>query len=202
MLLRRYNDEMSQRRFVILDRDGTLNELGNPYITEVAQFVLLPGATDGLRELHLLGLGLVLVTNQSAVGRGFLELTRLDEIHQRMEELLAAESIRLDGVYFCPHAPEAECLCRKPRTALVESASRELGFNPAHAFVIGDDYKDIALGHAVGATTFFVRTGRVDTLAEADHAAPPQYVVEDLRAAAAVIRKLVTSAEGMRSFEP
>lgn len=182
---------MRRRRFVILDRDGTII-VERHYLCDPRQVELLPGAADGLRRLQRLGLGLVVITNQSAVGRGFIEQTHLDLIHQRLYQLLAAEGVRLDGLYVCPHLPEAGCPCRKPRTGLVELAAKELNFRPQASFVIGDQACDIELGRRVKATTMLVRTGYGAQVA-AGHDVAPDYVVEDLRQAAQLIERLLAA---------
>lgn len=177
------------RRFVVLDRDGTVI-VERHYLSDPRLVELLPGAAAGLRALRDLGLGLVVITNQSAIGRGFFDQARLHAIHRRFSELLRVEGVRLDGIYVCPHRPEARCACRKPGTALLERAARELRFDPRSSFVIGDKACDIELGRKVGATTFLVRTGYgAQTLA--DLALAPDYVVDDVRHAASVIRTLL-----------
>lgn len=178
---------MPCRRFVALDRDGTLITERH-YLSDPDQVELLPGAAEGLRQLRTIGLGLVVITNQSAIGRGLFDEARLEQIHQRLRELLAAEGVQLDGIYFCPHRPDEDCACRKPRTGLMELAARELGFDPAAAFVIGDKPCDIELGRNVGATTFLVRTGYG---AQHEGATPADYVVDGLEEAARVIRELL-----------
>jgi len=170
----------SKRRFVALDRDGTIIVERN-YLSDPAAVELLPGAAAGLRRMAEMGLGLIVVTNQSGIGRGMFDEKRLGEIHARMNELLAAERVRLDGIYYCPHRPEDGCQCRKPRPGLIERAARELGFDAKELFVIGDKECDIELGQRAGAKTILVMTGygaehpsdalrpdwRVDSLAQA-----------------------------------
>lgn len=184
---------MSQRRFVVLDRDGTIN-IEREYLSDPCQLELLPGTVHGLRHLMKLGLGLVVITNQSGVGRGYFDRTRLDLIHQRLCALLTAEGIQLDGIYVCPHHPRDGCTCRKPQPELLEKAAREHQFKPDEAFVIGDKVIDIELGQQVGAITLLVRTGyggQVATLAAAQPTVPWDYVVDDLENAAAVIERLL-----------
>jgi D-glycero-D-manno-heptose 1,7-bisphosphate phosphatase len=113
------------RPFAILDRDGTIIHERH-YLSEPSQVELLPGAAAGLRQLRALGFGLVIVTNQSGLSRGFFDWTRLSQIHARLSQLLAAEDVRLDGIFVCPHLPEHDCRCRKPRPALVTRAAAAL----------------------------------------------------------------------------
>ena len=177
------------RRFAILDRDGTI-VVEKHYLSDPDHVELIEGAAEGLRKLQALGLGLVVVTNQSAIGRGLFDAAQLAAVHRRMHELLEAEGVRLDGVYVCPHHPETACLCRKPHAGLVQRAARELGFELAGCFVIGDKACDIDLGRGVGAMTFLVRTG-YGAQAARDASVMPTYVVDDLRHVAQVIAGLL-----------
>ncbi|HEX7253109.1 MAG TPA: HAD family hydrolase [Thermoanaerobaculia bacterium] len=183
------------RRCVLLDRDGTI-VFERGYIRDPEEIELLPGAAAALRRLAQSGLPLAVVTNQSAVGRGLLTEARLEEIHQRLRELLAAEGVALAGIYFCPHVPEEGCACRKPGTALLERASRELGFLPSESFVIGDKDCDIELGQRAGATAILVRTGYGDEVAQ-DASVFPDYVADDLAEAASIIERLVAPSPSL-----
>ncbi|WP_027157464.1 D-glycero-alpha-D-manno-heptose-1,7-bisphosphate 7-phosphatase [Methylobacter luteus] len=180
---------MNKRRFVLLDRDGTLIVERN-YLSDPAEVQLLPGAASGLRKMSELGLGLAVITNQSAIGRGFIDELRLKQIHNRMCELLQQENISLDGIYFCPHLPEDNCDCRKPNVALPNIAASELGFNVRDSFVIGDKECDIDMGRRLGATTFLVLTG-YGKKTDANRAARPDYVAADLDQAAIMIDRLL-----------
>lgn len=177
-----------QSQFVILDRDGTIN-LECDYLSHPDQLQLLPNAAAGLRQLAALGLKLIVVTNQSGIGRGYFDEQRLAEIHAQLNRLLLAEGVGLAAIYHCPHTPDAACDCRKPLPALVQRAARDFGFDPRDAFVIGDKPSDIALGKNVGATTFLVRTGYGARSTQADPS--PDHVVEDLAAAADVISHIL-----------
>lgn len=184
---------MTRRRFVVLDRDGTLIVERN-YLAAPEQVQLLPGAADGLRQLTELGLGLVVVTNQSGIGRGYFDQRTLDLIHGRMRELLADGGVVLNGIYSCPHTPEGACTCRKPQPGLIDAAVQALDFDPAASLLIGDKPCDIELGKRIGARTFLVRTGYGATV-EAEGTATPDFVVDDLVGAARVIRNLLQSGE-------
>lgn len=180
---------MARRRFVVLDRDGTMI-VEKHYLSDPEGVELLPRVVGGLRHLSALGLGLVVVTNQSGIGRGLFDTTCLARIHRRLCALLAAESIHLDGIYFCPHTPEDDCACRKPGTGLLQRAAQELDFDPEAVFVIGDKPCDIELGQRVDATTFLVRTGYGAQVA-ADATVSPDYLVDGVWEAAQVIESLL-----------
>ncbi len=168
------------RRFVLIDRDGTLNVEKN-YLSDPAQLELVPGAAAAIRRLNRAGYGICVVTNQSGIARGYFSLDRVAEIHARLAELLAAEGAAVDGVYICPHGPDDDCTCRKPLPGMIEQAAADHGFDPALAVVVGDKEADIGLGKAVGATTILVRTGYGRQVEAAGSAA--DYVVDDLPAA-------------------
>lgn len=173
------------RRFVLLDRDGTIN-VERHYLSNPDEMALYPGVGRALARLRALGLGLAVVTNQSGIARGYFDNDMLARIHDRMTELLGAETVVLDGIYVCPHGPDEDCACRKPRPGLALAAARDLGFDPAKAFVVGDKLADIALAGAIGAPGILVRTGH-GREEEAKAAPLARAVVDDLPAAAAWI---------------
>jgi D-glycero-D-manno-heptose 1,7-bisphosphate phosphatase len=179
-------------RFVLLDRDGTINEEVD-HLAHPDQVALIPGAPAALRDLRSAGLGLAVLTNQANVGRGLLSPERLEEIHARLVELLEEEGVRIDGLYVCPHAPEDGCDCRKPRAGLALRAAADHGFRPAEAFVVGDHAADMGLGRAIGATTILVRTGHGEDELAAGADAQADHVVGDLSEAAGVILDIVLS---------
>jgi D-glycero-D-manno-heptose 1,7-bisphosphate phosphatase len=178
------------RRFVLLDRDGTINAERH-YLSHPHQLSLLPGAAAGLRALRELGLGLVVVTNQSGIARGYFDHARLSAIHDRLHELLGSAGVELDGIYFCPHGPDENCLCRKPREGMALAAARELGFRLEDSFMIGDKPCDIELGRRIGATTILVKTGYGAETGLAAGTAAPDHEVANLKSAANVIRRIL-----------
>ncbi|MDQ7821495.1 MAG: HAD family hydrolase [Candidatus Eremiobacteraeota bacterium] len=175
--------------FVVLDRDGTLIEERH-YLSDPGQVALLPGAAEAMRQMKEKGLGIIVVSNQSAVGRGFIDEMRLGEIHERLVTLLAGEGVTLDGIFYCPHVPEDNCRCRKPKDGLIRQAAEQLGLDPARSFVIGDKKCDIDLGIAVGAVPLLVRTGYGKrTEEELGSAYPGLIVVNDLMEASEYMAK-------------
>jgi D-glycero-D-manno-heptose 1,7-bisphosphate phosphatase len=146
------------KRFVLLDRDGTLIKEKN-YLSDPDQLELIPGAAVALKRLQNEAWGICLVTNQSGIARGYFDLEQLERVHRRLADELALFDVELDGIYICPHCPEDACHCRKPSPGMIDQAIAVHGFDPRQAWVIGDKEVDIGLGHAVGAKSILVRTG-------------------------------------------
>lgn len=183
--------EVTLRRFVLLDRDGTINdEVG--HLSHADELRLIPGSADAIRRLRALGLGVVVVTNQANVGRGVLSPADLERIHARLRAMLAAEGTEVDAILHCPHAPEDGCGCRKPGPGMALDAATRFGFDPADAFVIGDHAGDAGMGRAIGATTFLVLTGHgAEERERAELDALADHVVPDLATAADIITTLI-----------
>ena len=181
------------RPAVFLDRDGTINEQMG-YVNYLSRFQLLPGVARAIRSLNEAGLPVVVVTNQSGLARGYFPESLLEAVHAELHRLLAREGAHLDGLYICPHHPEAreerfrlDCDCRKPRTGLLERAAAELGLDLGRSYMVGDRWSDLRCGAAVGATTVLVLTGY--GRGDAAYVGPgqtvqPDHVAEDLEAAA------------------
>lgn len=150
---------------VILDRDGTVIE-DRDYLSDPAGVKLLPGTAEGLRLLADSGYGLIVISNQSGVGRGYFTMREVEAVNGEIERQLAAHGIKLAGIYVCPHAPEDRCTCRKPATGLLVRAAGETGFDPSRSVVIGDKISDLEMGRAVGALTVLVQTGKGGAEAE------------------------------------
>ena len=175
------------RPFVLLDRDGTLIEERH-YLADPAGVVLLPGAVEGLRALQAEGFALVLATNQAGIGRGLFSEASLAAVHARLEALLAAEGIRLSGIFYCPHHPDAGCGCRKPATGLAEQAAAALGPGAAPVAVLGDKRSDVELARALHVPAVLVTTGY--GAAELEAGVRPDYVVDSLEEAASILAPL------------
>jgi len=146
---------------VFLDRDGTLN-YDPGYLRVAAELKLLAGVGPSLARLKRAGAKLVVVTNQSGVGRGIITLKDLEAIHARLQGLLEQEDAALDAIYFCPHHPDNGCRCRKPNVGMVERAVSELQLDLRRAYLIGDHARDIQLATRVGAKAILIATASVD----------------------------------------
>lgn len=146
---------------IFLDRDGTLN-YDPGYLKSASELKLLSGVGPALARLKAAGARLVVVTNQSGVGRGILTLKDLEAVHARLEGLLEQDNAALDAIYFCPHHPDDGCRCRKPARGMIDRAVSELQVDLRRSYLIGDHARDIQLAKAVGAKAILVTSGRVD----------------------------------------
>ncbi len=137
------------QRFVFLDRDGTLVR-DHGYTHRVEDYALLPGVVPALRRLVAAGFGLAIVTNQSGIGRGLFTLADYERFERHLERDLAAKGIPIAGSFFCPHAPDAGCRCRKPAPGLFERAASVLGAALERCHAIGDARRDAEAAVAAG----------------------------------------------------
>jgi D-sedoheptulose 7-phosphate isomerase len=149
-----------RRRAVFLDRDGVINQNRSDYVKSWDEFAFLPEVFDALRMLASSPLAIVIVTNQSAIGRNIVTQSGVEEINRRMVEQVQQRGGRIDGVYFCPHRPEDRCRCRKPAPGLLLDAAGLMGIDLAHSYVIGDSLDDLRAGRSVGCRGALVLTGR------------------------------------------
>jgi len=156
---------MMHRPAVFLDRDGTVNEQMG-YINHISRFHLLPGVAAAIRLLNQHGIPAVVVSNQSGLARGYFPEDLLEEVHRKMNLLLAEEGAFLDGIYVCPHHPEARilqyrqvCACRKPKTGLLDRAALDLRLDLTTSFLVGDRWSDIECAVRAGCTPVLVLTG-------------------------------------------
>jgi len=151
---------------VFLDRDGVIIQERNfDYTPENIE--ILPGAIEAIKKLKAAGYKIIVVSNQSGVGRGFLTVDGVEAVHSAIQEKLKKEGAEIDRFYFCPHWPEGtiekfrkECICRKPETGMLELAELELGIDFARSFVIGDRVTDLELGWKKGMQSILVLTGQ------------------------------------------
>lgn len=146
-------------KLVILDRDGTLNEDRDDYVKSPDEWVPIPGALEAVAKLNHAGWHVVVATNQSGLGRGLFDMGTLNAMHRKMNEALARVGGRIDAVFFCPHAPEDQCGCRKPLPGLFEMIGERYGIELAGVPVVGNSPREIDAALAVGCQPHLVRTG-------------------------------------------
>ncbi len=138
--------------FVFIDRDDTII-YDVPYLSDPSLVALTPGAAEALAEFRKIGFVIVLISNQSGIGRGYFTEEQLKKVNDRMLELLGAGGATLDAIYYCPHRPEENCNCRKPKTGMLEQACHDFDVDKAHSVMIGDLKGDINMGKSFGIKT-------------------------------------------------
>lgn len=157
-------DRSNPIKLVVLDRDGTINEDRDDYVKSADEWVPIPGALEAVARLHQAGWHVVVATNQSGLGRGLFDMYMLNEMHAKMNALLAPLGGRIDAVFFCPHAPEDQCRCRKPLPGLFEAIGERFGVEMAGVPAVGDTLRDLQAASAVGCAPHLVRTGKAAAL--------------------------------------
>jgi len=165
---------------IFLDRDGTLMEEAN-YCRHPDDVRVIPGVLEALRELKGAGFRLVIVTNQSGIGRGYYTVADYEAVQGRLLGLL--EEGLIDATYFCPEAPEALSSRRKPSPEMVLEAARALGLDLARSWFVGDKAIDVQCGHAAGTRAILVQTGH----GHGEEAGRAEFVAKDFASAAAFI---------------
>jgi D-glycero-D-manno-heptose 1,7-bisphosphate phosphatase len=170
---------------VLLDRDGVLNEDRPDYVKNPGELVMIPGAAEAVARLNGAGIRVAVVTNQACVGKGIIDLTMLDRIHQHLRGNLARAGARLDEIFFCPDPPWAATDNRKPGPGMLRQALAQFKTEPAVAVMIGDTLRDMEAALTVGCRRILVRTGKGrNTQAEGlPHRILPVAVHDDLAAA-------------------
>ena len=151
---------MSDRRLVILDRDGVINEDSDDYIRNEDEWIPIPGSIEAICRLSKAGWRVAVATNQSGLGRGYFDEFALARMHEKMRALVEECGGEIAGVFFCPHRPDEDCGCRKPRPGLLERMEAEFGISVAGAWYVGDTGKDLDCALAMGCRPALVLTGK------------------------------------------
>jgi D-glycero-D-manno-heptose 1,7-bisphosphate phosphatase len=145
---------------VILDRDGVINFDSDQFIKSPDEWRPIPGSLEAIARLNQAGFRVVVASNQSGVGRGLFDMATLNAIHAKMHKLTAQAGGRIDAVFFCPHAADSKCACRKPRPGLFQEIGSRLHMDLKTVFAVGDALRDVEAALAVGARPILVRTGK------------------------------------------
>jgi len=165
------------QKAVFLDRDGVINQNQRDYVKSWDEFEFLPGALAALRRLASTRYAIVVVSNQSAINRGLVSWAEVNAINDRMLREIEEAGGRIDAVYICPHRPDEECDCRKPKPGLLYQAASELDIDLASSYLVGDALSDMEAALAAGCTPFLVLTGRGrEELLKARKSGPSNFV--------------------------
>lgn len=177
-------------KLVILDRDGVINQDSKQFIKSPAEWRPIPGSLEAIARLNQAGYRVVVATNQSGVGRGLFDMDTLNAIHDKMHRAVLAAGGRIDAIFYCPHAIEAGCHCRKPQTGMFERIATCFNIDLPGTPTVGDSLRDLQAADAVGALPLLVMTGK-GTQTQADGGMPDgTQVFPDLAAATDHILRL------------
>lgn len=148
-------------KLIVLDRDGVINQDRDDYVKSADEWVPIPGSLEAMARLSQAGWDIAIATNQSGIGRGMFSMQALNEMHHKMLSLLAPLGGKVAGIFFCPHAPEAMCNCRKPQPGLFYDIAWRFGRQDLSGVpVVGDAARDLDAGIFVGCTPYLVLTGK------------------------------------------
>jgi D-glycero-D-manno-heptose 1,7-bisphosphate phosphatase len=144
---------------LFLDRDGVLNENRQDYVKSWREFLWVPGSLDGLAAIACLRVPIIIVTNQSMIGRGLATTDELEHIHARMLDQIVGHGGRVDAIFHCPHVPDLRCGCRKPEPGLLFKAAQAWHIDLQSSVMVGDTVTDLRAAMAAGTRYIHVRTG-------------------------------------------
>jgi D-glycero-D-manno-heptose 1,7-bisphosphate phosphatase len=172
-------------KLVILDRDGTINHDSDQYIKSPAEWKPIPGSMQAIARLTQRGWRCVVATNQSGIARGLFDMATLNSIHAEMHRAVGQAGGRIDAIFFCPHAADSNCECRKPKPGLLREIASRFDIELAGVPMIGDSLRDVEAAAAVGARPYLVLTGKGRLTRDAGGLPKGTEVVADLAAIAA-----------------
>ena len=175
-------------KLVILDRDGVINQDSDSFIKTPDEWRPIPGSLEAIARLNHAGYHVILATNQSGVGRGLFEVSTLNAIHDKMHRALAQIGGRIDAIFFCPHAQDANCECRKPKSGLLQEIAKRFNVDLRNVPNIGDSLRDLQAAAAVGAVPILVRTGKGAKTEREGELPPGTQIYADL---ASAVRSIV-----------
>ncbi len=147
-------------RYVILDRDGTINVDSDAFIKSPEEWLPLPGSLEAIALFNRHGFKVVVISNQSGVARGLFDIGTLETIHAKMRRMAFEAGGSIDAIYFCPHGPDDHCDCRKPKPGLFEAFAADSQANLKNVYAIGDSMRDAQAAEAAGAKPILVKTGK------------------------------------------
>lgn len=146
--------------WIVLDRDGVINRDSENFIKSAAEWIPIEGSVEAIARLSKAGYRIAVITNQSGVGRGLFDLNALDAMHEKMLSLVKQAGGHLEGVFYCPHAPEDKCECRKPKTALFDEVEKRFNISLAGAYAVGDSQRDLEAAIKKNCRPVLVLTGK------------------------------------------
>ena len=173
-------------KVVFLDRDGVINRDSSEYVKTCEEFEFLPGSLDAMVCLTENGFSTIIITNQSGVNRNLIPQETLNDIHTKMRHAVIGSGGEIKDIFFCPHHPDENCECRKPKPGMILEARKRYRIDLSSACMVGDSAKDIMCARSAGCgAAVLVKTGNGPDAEKIllERNIPPDYVAEDLLAA-------------------
>ena len=150
-------------KLIILDRDGVINHDRPDYVKSADECVPIDGSIEAIARLHKAGFTVVIATNQSGLARGKFDLDDLEDMHQKIIQLVEEQGAELGAIFYCPHAPEDACKCRKPMPGMIDAIEAEFNISAEGFYFVGDSLRDLQAGARKGCKPVLVRTGNGQT---------------------------------------
>ena len=170
-------------KLVILDRDGVINQDSANFIKNPNEWVPLPGSLEAIALLNQHGFRVALATNQSGIARGLFDMATLNAINDKMHRALAQLGGRIDAIFYCPHAADDHCTCRKPKTGMIEDISRRFSVDLSEVYAVGDSLRDLQAFSDAGCKPILVRSGKGEETLAAGNLPPNTFIFADLNEA-------------------
>ncbi len=176
-------------KLIVLDRDGVINFDSAQFVKTPNEWKPIPGSLEAIAQLHQAGYHVAVATNQSGVGRGLLEMSTLNAIHDKMHRMVTQVGGRIDAIFYCPHAADANCTCRKPKPGLFEEISARFGMSLKGMPCVGDSARDLECAALAEGQPILVLTGKGEKTAQSSTLPPNTKVFADL---AEAVRFIIT----------
>lgn len=175
---------MVTSKLIILDRDGVINEDSDQYVKSATEWQAIPGSLEAIARLNQHGYRVAVATNQAGLARGLFDMRALNAIHQKLHLEAQTVGAHVNAIFFCPHAPEDFCDCRKPRPGMLRAIGQRFDIQLTGIPFVGDSLRDLQAAFEVGCTPYLVRTGKGKRTIETGGLPPGTIVLDNLAAAA------------------
>lgn len=183
-------------KFIILDRDGVINEESKEFVKNADEWIPLPGSIEAIAKLFHAGYKIIVATNQSGLGRGLFDIHALHAMHKKLQLELQPLGAQIDAFFICPHHPDENCDCRKPKPGMFEAIKTRYGIQPEGVFAVGDSLRDLQAAYTAGFTPWLVLTGNGEkTLANSGLPSRTRISANLLEVAESLIKEVNISTE-------
>jgi D-glycero-D-manno-heptose 1,7-bisphosphate phosphatase len=169
-------------KLIILDRDGVINLDSDNYIKSASEWHPIPGSMEAIARLNQSGYRVVVATNQAGISRGLFDIRTLNLIHNKLHQTAQAFGAHIDAIFFCPHAADEDCGCRKPKPGMLQSIGQRYDISLKNIIFVGDSLRDLQAGFSVGCTPYLVKTGKGTKTIDKGGLPPGTTIFQDLAA--------------------